>query len=246
MFGRRPSRLGKGRAASGAPCLLVCCDACSFGCCFHKKKAEGSRLRRGRQRRPASTSPSATMALALRAELLRFHREHAAPAVNWAALRGLDDDDAPADPRISSCGTGIYQGTIQELATVYPLKSDGMAGLSLAEQGARWAVAVREQAVQSVRLRMEAAERAQAAAAAAAAEEAARAYQAASTAATDTSRQQLEWALQAQKAMNYEKERESRQLKKQWTSASDRVGVGRAAMLGGLFASTDRADERST
>ena len=54
----------------------------------------------------------------------------------------------------------------------------------------------------------------------------------------------LEWALQAQKAMNYDKDRESRQLKKQWTSASDRVSVGRAAMLGGLFASADRADER--
>jgi hypothetical protein len=191
------------------------------------------------------------MALALRAELFRFHREHAAPAVNWASLRGLEDAPSASKTEAGTSAAAavrrppsVHQATVDRLAAEYPLKSTGMAGKSIKEQGARWAVAVREQAAATVRLRMEAVDRAREASAAEG-EEVAKARQVAAAPA-DTSRQQLEWALQAQKSMNYETDRESRQRKQQWTSATQSVGLGRAAMLGGLFASSERAEERSS
>jgi hypothetical protein len=196
------------------------------------------------------------MALALRAELFRFHREHAAPAVNWASLRGLEDDP-PAQSDSQEAGTGaaapvrrqpsIHQATVERLAADYPLKSTGMSGQSIKEQGARWAVAVREQAAATVRLRMEAVDRARKASAAEA-EAAAEARQVAAAPSADTSRQQLAWALQAQQAVAQmamcENARESRQRKQQLANATQTVGLGRAAMLGGLSASSERADER--
>ena len=111
----------------------------------------------------------------------------------------------------------------------------------------RWAVAVREKAARAVEQRIHANNEAKLATAQArrqswllhAAAAAARALTA-----PDTTRQQVEWAAQAQQAMRYEEVRERKKATKAWAGATSKVE--RSAMLGGLFATSTAADERTT
>lgn len=180
------------------------------------------------------------MSLGLRAELARFQRQYAAPAVDWAATRSESSSTASSD------APSPQPSWVAE----WPLALDSTPGASIREQGVRWAVAVREKAARAVEQRIHANNEAKLATAQAEAAKLAAKHAAAAAAraltAPDTTRQQVEWAAQAQQAMRYEEVRERKKATKAWAGATSKVELGRSAMLGGLFATSTAADERTT